>query len=81
RTPPFHGGNRGSSPLGDATITRSAGFLRVIQLLNGPFVCLAFGQFFSLPRFSSDQRSCLSLAKYYYGNNIQPMNIGGNDER
>ncbi|WP_315339131.1 hypothetical protein, partial [Pseudomonas grimontii] len=32
-------------PLGDATITRSAGFLRVIQLLNGPFVCLAFGQF------------------------------------
>ncbi|MCD7072218.1 hypothetical protein LRQ11_31465, partial [Pseudomonas sp. MAFF 311095] len=34
------------SPLGDATITRSAGFLRVIQLLNDPFVCLAFGQFF-----------------------------------
>ncbi|MGY2366220.1 hypothetical protein ACW9IO_27015, partial [Pseudomonas azotoformans] len=46
RTPPFHGGNRGSSPLGDATITRFAGFLRVIQLLNGPFVCLAFGQIF-----------------------------------
>ncbi|WP_207106146.1 hypothetical protein, partial [Pseudomonas fluorescens] len=43
--------NRGSSPLGDATITRSAGFLRVIQLLNGPFVCLAFGQFF--PHFLS----------------------------
>ncbi|MCB2256140.1 hypothetical protein KTQ74_29910, partial [Pseudomonas chlororaphis] len=33
------------SPLGDATITRSAGFIRVIQLLNGPFVFLAFGQF------------------------------------
>ncbi|WP_313600843.1 hypothetical protein, partial [Pseudomonas sp.] len=44
-TPPFHGGNRGSSPLGDATITRSAGFLRVIQLLNDPFVCLAFVNF------------------------------------
>ncbi|WP_443690927.1 hypothetical protein, partial [Pseudomonas sp.] len=35
--PPFHGGNRGSSPLGDATIARSTG-PRVIQLLNGPFV-------------------------------------------
>ena len=40
--PPFHGGNRGSSPLGDATITRYAGFIRVIRLLNGPFVCLQF---------------------------------------
>ncbi|MDH0801510.1 hypothetical protein, partial [Pseudomonas carnis] len=63
-------------------ITRSAGFLRVIQLLNGPFVCLAFGQFPPLsPIFCSDRRSCLSLAKYYYGNNIQPMKDGGFDER
>ncbi|MBN2994054.1 hypothetical protein JWR97_25800, partial [Pseudomonas cedrina subsp. fulgida] len=65
----------------DATITRSAGFLRVIQLLNGPFVCLAFGQFSLSALISSDQWSCLSLAKYYYGNNIQPMRNGGFDER
>ncbi|MFO4629678.1 hypothetical protein ACKWMZ_26305, partial [Pseudomonas protegens] len=38
------------SPLGDATFTRSAGFLRVIQSLNDPFVFLAFGQSLFLPQ-------------------------------
>jgi hypothetical protein len=50
--------------------------------LNGPFVCLAFGQFsFLLPMRASDQWLCCSLAKYYYGYNIKLMRVGGNDER
>ncbi|WP_236410160.1 hypothetical protein, partial [Pseudomonas sp. S31] len=68
--PPFHGGNRGSSPLGDASFyPRFAGLQRLIRLLNGPFVFSAF-RIFSSDVLAAGRRRETALAKKYYENNI-----------
>ena len=46
RTPPFHGGNRGSNPLGDATLRQ------ISSLKAGFFVAVIYFKLFKINGFA-----------------------------